>query len=293
MWREVSQAAFPQGILALLALTACDALDTLDPTPPGDGAQVAGDLALASGMEIGIVSTGLVGLLRPRQADPDVPGGGILVTVHEVDAGHRATIRWRRTVEREASGAPPTPMVGIGTPQPTPATEVVTLEGTITATGLGQSRRPLIPFYWDWEQPDVATDTSLMWVSREALQELKETCRTRWSRDVLTTLSRLPEAALERIRENTRDREVYLNAAEADFVDFRLRVDGQQATIQTIRAFDDFGNEYVILADEANPLVVRFTFDVVATGAIGIDAGIWALIKATYSGYQVAEINRP
>jgi hypothetical protein len=31
-------------------------------------------------------------------------------------------------------------------------------------------------------------------------------------------------------------------------------------------------------------------FSTVSTGAIGIDAGIWALIKVVFSGYQVVEI---
>lgn len=85
--------------------------------------------------------------------------------------------------------------------------------------------------------------------------------------------------------------EIFLRV-EPDFVTFELDVNGQDTAVQAIQAFDDFGNEYVILDNLQNPLILKFTYNAVSTGAIGIDVGIWTLIKAVFSGYQIVEIRQ-
>lgn len=128
-----------------------------------------------------------------------------------------------------------------------------------------------------------------MWLSSEAFSQLKDTRETRWSADALTRISNLPRQVLDEIDEAAAEREIYLRA-EPDFLTFEVRVNGRETTVQAIQAFDDFGNEYVILDNAQNPLILKFTYNAVSTGAIGIDVGIWTLIKALFSGYQVVEI---
>jgi hypothetical protein len=53
----------------------------------------------------------------------------------------------------------------------------------------------------------------------------------------------------------------------------RLDVD-PTVDVEALKAHDDFGNEYIIVADERNPLIVSFTFNAVSTGVIGIDVGV-------------------
>jgi hypothetical protein len=248
------------------------------------------DLALAPGMQIGLVTTTVGGLALQTSVDSNEPGGGMLVTVQTVRPRESITIAWQRAIERELPPVEPQPVVGIGTPEPTPVTEIVIEEGTIAASGLDSAHAALLPLYWPLSEANT-TETSLMWLSQEAFEELKHTQRTRWSADVLTRFTYLPVWAIEQLNEETAERELYLTA-EPDFVDFDMAVNERRVQIQAIQAFDDFGNKYIILDDAENPLIVKFEFNAVSTGAIGVDAGIWTLIKAVFSGYQVVEISQ-
>jgi hypothetical protein len=247
-------------------------------------------VALAPGMQIGVVTTTVGGLVPRMGVDPSKPGGGMLVTVQTVEPGESITIGWQQASEHELTPAGPTPVTGVGTPEPTPVTEIVIEEGTIASSGLDSAHAALLPLYWPLAEENV-TDTSLMWLSREAFEELKGTRQTRWDADALTMFATLPMWAVEQIDEATAERELYLTA-ESEFVDFDTSVDGRRVRFQAIHAFDDFGNEYIVLDDAENPMIVKFKFNAVSTGAIGIDAGIWTLIKAVFSGYQVVEINQ-
>jgi len=257
-----------------------------------DGGEPAGAVGdLQADMDIGMVFTALGGQSFRSEVDPDEPGGGRLITVEAVEPGEQVTATWRETVERETT--PEEPDGGVGEPTPTPVVEVVERTGTITASGLAGAHESLLPMFW--EPGQTTTDTSAMWLSREAFRELRETRQTAWSPDVLTRISWVGKEVQERIHsavEQVDEEEVYLEA-ETDFVDFELTVDGQPTTVQAIEAHDSFGNEYVVLANEANPLVVKFTYNAVSVGATGLDTGLWALIKAVFSGYQVVSVDAP
>lgn len=245
---------------------------------------------LHSGMEIGTGFTGLGGLATPSEVNPDEPGGGTLVTVDAVEPGEEVTISWRRTVEREITPEE-SPNVGVGEETPTPEVEIVEETGTVTATGLAAAHATFLPMFW--EPGETTTKTSAIWLSQEAFRELKETRQTAWSADVLTRISWVGKEAQERIHsavENVDEDEIVLEA-EADFVDFELTVGSEPTTMQAIKAHDIFGNEYIILAKETNPLVVKFTYNAVSVGVTGFDTGLWSLIKAVFSGYQVVSLN--
>lgn len=262
-----------------------DDADGGSPASPSDA-----DIGLAAGMRIGLGPTALVGLAGPAEIDPDQPGGGRLLTVEAHDPDEAVTVSWRRTVERERT--PETPYdPGVGESTPTPAVEVVEETGTVTASGLDDAHAGYLPMYWP--EGAVETTTSAIWLSREAFDELRSTRQTRWSRDVLTRISRLSEEAVDRIHEGVDEvDEVYLNAEE-EFVDVEALVDGERTTLSAIEAYDTFGNAYRILDDPRNPLIAKFTYDAVSTGFAGIDAGLWTLIKTVFSGYQVATIETP
>lgn len=253
----------------------------------GGGSPSNADLALQQGMKIGLGSTAFVGLAGPTEINPDEPGGGRLVSIEDANPGEEISLSWRQTVEREIT--PETPYTaGVGESTPTPEVEIVEEEGTITATGLDDAHKPYLPMYWS-EGP-VTTESSAIWLSREAFDELKSTRQTAWSRDVLTRISRLSEEAVQQIREGANEvDEVNLNAEE-DFDELELMVDGQTTTLTTIEAYDTFGNAYQILDNQQNPLILKFTYDAVSTGFAGIDAGLWSVIKTVFSGYQVVTI---
>lgn len=278
-------------------LTGCTAPD-IDPPNAGDDSNgdlpspAPSNLRLQTGMEIGMGFTGFGGLVAPSEVDADKPDGGRLITVGALDPGEQVTVSWRETVEREITPTG-TRDAGVGTQTPTPETEIVERTGTLTASGLAAAHASFLPMFWD--PGETTTETSAMWLSREALQELTETRQTAWSPDVLTRIAWVGKEVQERIHsavENVDEEEVVLEA-EADFVNFELTVNRQRTSVKAIKAHDSFGNEYIIVANDANPLVVKFTYNAVSTGVSGFDTGLWSLIKAVYSGYQVVSLDAP
>lgn len=91
---------------------------------------------------------------------------------------------------------------------------------------------------------------------------------------------------------NVDEDEVVLEAA-GEFVALGLSVDGRYTTARAIDAHDSFGNEYIILAEEANPLVVKFISNALSVGVTGFDAALWTLINAVVSGYQPVSLDTP
>lgn len=284
------QTAVLGGVSAIGGLAGC----LSDAPAPGDtddgGEPGAGAVALRSGMEIGMGFTGVGGVATPSEVDPNDPGGGTLVTVDAVEPGEEVTISWRQTVERKIT-PDESPTVGVGEETPTPDVELVEETGTVTATGLADAHATFLPMFW--EPGETTTETSAVWLSQEAFQELKETRRTAWSADVLTRITWVGREVQERIASGVENVDEVVLEAEADFVDFELSVDSRTITVQAIKAHDTFGNEYIIVANEVNPLVVKFTYNAVAVGVTGFDTGLWSLIKAVFSGYQVVSVDAP
>lgn len=258
--------------------------------PDGDGGTGSTGEAptLRSGMELGMLFTGPGGLPSRSTVNPDEPGGGRLIAVDDVEAGEQVTVSWRQTVERELTPTE-SPDVGVGTATPSPRTEIVEETGTVTATGLAGAHESFLPMFW--APGATTTDTSAMWLSRDAFRELRDTRRTVWSADPLTRISWVGEKAQERVRDGVQEVDEVTLEAAADFVDFELTVDTRRTTIRAIEAHDSFGNEYIIAAREANPLVVKFRYHVLSVGLSGFDTALWTLIKAVHSGYQVVAID--
>lgn len=280
------------GISAFGGLAGCVG-DSLGPDlvgGNGDDEPPADVLDLRAGIEIGMGFTGFGGLAAPSEVDPDEPGGGRLITVDAVELGEEVTISWRQTVEREI---PPeeSPTVGVGEETPTPKVEIIEETGTITAVGLADAHATFLPMFWD--PGAMTTETSAIWLSHEAFQELEETRQTDWSADVLTRITWVGKEAQERIHSAAEKVDDVTLEAESDFVEFELTAGGQTTTVEAIKAHDSFGNEYIIVANEANPLVVKFTYNAVSVGVTGFDTGLWSLIKAVFSGYQVVSIDTP
>lgn len=274
------------GIPVIGSLGGCLAdLPANDQTPTDDdGGSEPASPDLQTGTTIGMVFTAFGGQTSRSDVYPDEPGGGRLLTVVSLDPGKEVTIRWRETVERKVTPSE-TQDGGVGTPTPTPETEIVERTGDLTATGLAEVHEPLLPM--SWETGSETTPTSAMWLSQEAYRELRDTRQTAWSRDVLTRISWVGKEVQERIHEGVEEvDEVYLEA-ESNFVEFDLSVDGQRTSVQAIKAHDSFGNEYIILATESNPLVLKFTYDAISVGFSGFDTALWSVIKAVFSGYQV------
>lgn len=293
--RRQDRRSFVQRTLLLGNLSACGTLsgclDAASEAIPGESdGEAVSTAALQDGMELGIGFTGFGGLAVPSEIDPDEPGGGRLVTVDTVDQGEAVTVSWRQTVERDVPPDDET-TAGVGEDTPIPETEQVTQTGTLEATGLDDAHATFLPMFWEPER--MTTDTSALWLSAEAYRELRDTRDTAWSADVLTRISWVGDDVQEQIREATEHVEDVRLEAEADFVEFDLTTGDDSITVEAIEAHDSFGNEYIILANEANPLVLKFTYNAVSVGVTGFDTGLWSLIKSVFSGYQVVTLSVP
>jgi hypothetical protein len=288
----VRQTAILGSVLSFGGLAGClDDVPGSDPDETDDGGTPVTDAVdLRPGMEIGMGFTGFGGTTSLSEIDPDEPGGGRLVTVDAVAPGEEVALSWRGTVERERTPEA-SPTVGVGEEPPSPEVVLVEETGSVTATGLDDAHRTFFPMFW--EQGETTTDTSAIWLSEEAFQELTETRQTAWNADVLTRISWVGTEVQERIDSAVENVDEVVLEAEADTVDFELVVDSQPTTVQAIEAYDSFGNEYIIIENETNPLVVKFTYNAVSVGVTGFDTGLWSLIKAVFSGYQVVSLDTP
>lgn len=253
----------------------------------GDGGSPA-ETTLQAGAEIGMAFTGPGGVTTVSTVDPDAPGGGRLLTVDDVEAGVSVTVSWRETVEQESTPSE-RPTVGVGEDTPTPIVAVVERSGTVTAEGLADAHATFLPMFWDPEA--TTTDTSGMWLSREAYRELRDTRRTAWSADVLTRISWVGTEVRDRIDDAVERVDEVILEAEGDFVEVDLTVDGRSTSVEAIEAHDSFGNRYVVLANEGNPLVLQFRYNAVSVGGSGLDTALWSVIKAVFSGYRVLSID--
>lgn len=265
-------------------------LSDLDATgTDGAAGPAAVGMDLRTGLEFGVSFTAFGGLASASEVDPDEPGGGRLVTVDAVEPGADVTVSWHQTVERETTPEPAT--VGVGEDTPTPEVDVVEESGTVRARGLDDAHSTYLPMFWD---PGAeTTDSSALWLSQEAFRELRDTRETDWSADALTRITWVGKDVQERIHEGVETVDEVVLEAAPDFVDVDVTVDGTTTTLESIRAHDSFGNEYIILADEANPLVITFTYNAVSVGITGFDTGLWSLIKAVFSGYRIVSLDTP
>lgn len=243
---------------------------------------------LQAGMELGLAFTGPGGVTTVSTVDPDEPGGGRLLTVEAVEPGASATVSWRETVERESTPSE-RPPVGVGEDTPTPIVEVVERAGTLTVAGLADAHATFLPMFW--EPGAATTDTSGIWLSRAAYRELRDTRSTAWSGDVLTRISWVGTTVQDRIHDAVEREDEVVLEADGDFVEVDLTVDGASTTVEAIQAHDSFGNRYVVLANEDNPLVVQFRYNAVSVGGAGLDTALWSVIKAVFSGYRVLSID--
>lgn len=121
---------------------------------------------------------------------------------------------------------------GVGETTPTPDVRIEEETGTITASGLADAHALFLPMYW---QPGtIETDTSAIWLSKEAFQELMGTRQTAWSRDVLTRMfrmgveriSEIDSGVAEQIRNGAAEVDDVLLHAESDFGDVDLTING-------------------------------------------------------------------
>jgi len=114
-----------------------------------------------------------------------VPGGGRSIRVESVAAGDRVTVAWRETVERAVR---PTGTRDAGVDTDTPRPESKLWNGRASSLRWGCLLRcTFMPMFR--EPGPATTETSALWLSREAYSELGLIRKTAWRPDVLTRIT--------------------------------------------------------------------------------------------------------
>lgn len=192
-----------------------------------------------------------------------------------------ATLSWTRRIARVAEGEEEP--VGVREKRER-KTEIVQIEGRISTKGLAASHEITPPFYWK-EGSEIA-ETSLIWLGQEAFRELRSTRKISWNIDFLGHTPAWFAGKVQELRGKGVDR--YELLAGPEFGTHTLNVEGKRSAFQVIDARDSFGNTFVILDDERNPLILKLTYNPVSAGALDV-FGLGAFVKGV-AGYEVADI---
>lgn len=154
--------------------------------------------------------------------------------------------------------------------QVTTSTEKQTVKGNIENIDLKSSHKFYPPAYWPSEITD-AKDTSAIWLSRDAFDELAKTKHATLYYGLtdgtlfgaLNTAKEFFEAitALSgQVSEASKMIDPDWAKADDDYSDWTLKVNGQDVKVQVIKARNWYG-EIVVLNNPQNPLIIKMTFN--------------------------------
>ncbi len=224
---------------------------------------------------------------------PDLTGstqGVRSVTVTRFAPRETAAVKWMTVEERETEASKKaradydrlisqkTYAIGEKMPMPPePQMEKETAEGALTDLNLRSSHALFPPVYWLPGETIIKSDQSGIWLSDEAFEELRQTRQTVLSFGVLdATANKISQnisqlrSAWDRLRhqaqEDGKGKERTVLKADPEFLDWTLKVNGQDATVSAIRAKNWFG-EIVVLNNRQNPLILKMTLNPMLAGA--------------------------
>jgi len=188
--------------------------------------------------------------------------------------------------------------VGVAIPSPPKKEhEIITKQGTLTTTALGQSETVLPPNLWPEGESDYDTN-SLIWLSQKQYDELANTRSTNLRLGLfdaqLSSALEITDNVRNLINKFFKDKEASTEAedlliieADPDWGYYLLKVDGVQTRVRTIEAKNFFG-KYKILANRSNPLILEMVLTPASKGALSLSPD--ELLEG-FVGYEVREIN--
>lgn len=162
---------------------------------------------------------------------------------------------------------------------PEPQMEKETQEGAVMDLNLKTAHALFPPVYWMPNDTIIKHEQSGVWLSDEAFEDLRQTRQTVLNFGVLdATANKISQnisqlrSAWERLRHQAQDdgekknKERAVLKADPDFVDWTLKVNGQDVIVSAIRAKNWFG-DIVILNNRQNPLILKMTLNPMLAGA--------------------------
>ncbi|MHB8831468.1 MAG: hypothetical protein ACYC44_05145 [Patescibacteria group bacterium] len=150
------------------------------------------------------------------------------------------------------------------------STEMRTVRGSVENINLKSSHEFYPPAYWPSDTTD-AKDTSAIWLSQDAFEELTKTKHAtlfygltdgllfgdlRTAKEFFDAITSLSNQVIEANKTTDTD----WAKADEEYSDWTLKVNGQDIKVQVIKAHNWFG-EIVVLNNPQNPLVIKMTFN--------------------------------
>ncbi|MBI4256581.1 hypothetical protein HY626_00825 [Candidatus Uhrbacteria bacterium] len=246
------------------------------------------------------------------------------VTIDSWIAGEQVSLSWfiKTQVETEASKTAQqsydaqyaSSPIGTEIPEPPePAYEERVVEGTIASTSIKSADTLMLPEAW-LEGDAAEVGASLIWLSRDAYEELVSTRKTKVSlglfdesllkvedatgriKSVVDSISGLLSSVTGSAQESIEaeeepvDTDSFLTLeADPDWGEFTLLVDDVRTTVRVIEAKNAFAS-YKILANVDNPLILEIQLTPLSQGNLellskdGISEG--------FGGYEITQINK-
>lgn len=217
-----------------------------------------------------------------------------VVTLNAFTPGTEAKLQWtlQQKVETdEYKQALADFRKGATTTESKPTYGLLVTAGSLTALNLWQTHKLMLPLVWP-EGEGRALSASGVWVSKSVFEELS---RTRVSTVYLNFFEPVAaltadnadlQKALDLLRGQV-DRiaarvDVDLMKAEGDLAEQKLLVNGQEVSVQVIRARNWFG-EMTVLNNPDNPLILSFTLNPPLTGEAAEASAGMTLLKGMLS----------
>lgn len=303
-------------LCSALALLGAGCWGQAPPTPQGTAEEEAQKIQFIAGDTFEVRQTlfGIGGFLPDLLKSRD---GVREVTITRFAPANFGALSWKAEVERETAASkqareayeaqleadPP----GIGEETPTPPkieTEHVSVSGTVTNINLKEGHSAAFPAYWHEGEFNLANERSGIWLSDDAFNELVRTRRTILNFGVFDQAANQAAKNVAELRQalatlrNQADTEgefkdITLLEADPDFIEYTLKVNGEDRRVSAIRARNWFG-EIIVLNNRQNPMILSLKINPLFAGAEGASGSELGAL-ATMFGYEVTNIklNRP
>lgn len=216
------------------------------------------------------------------------------VTITEFAPANTASLRWSTTMEKETAAsqkakteyeaklksAKGDALAELMKSPPKIEYETSNASGTVSAIQLQASHQLALPFAWPASKDlSLATGSSAIWLSDDAFLELHNTKRTvlnlgffdeaanamlKNAKELKAAMDRLKTQAVN--QEKSTGEDLTLVKAEPEFIEWPLKVNGQEIKVSAIRGKNWFG-EFVVLNNRQNPMVLKLSVNPVTAAA--------------------------
>ncbi len=246
-----------------------------------------------------------LGAFLPDLVDPS--NSGREVTITRFAPMNIGGLSWKFTTTRtreeaikvdsleQTLTAPGTPEA----PKTKTVTEEVVVSGDVTNINLKESHSASLPAYWKEGALDLNNERSGIWLSDDAYLELSKTNQTPLNlgvfdeavSNVTKNVAEL-KAALGKLRDQANQDDargdLTLLKADPERVHVTIKVNGEDVTVQAIRARNWFG-EITVMDSRQNPLILSVTINPLFAGAREFLGGGLDSLDELF-GYEVTSI---